>query len=148
MLGIGMWVDRNLDEYHVATFDCGDGRMIFITAATCWAHSQPVYYTVVVNGKTVTPKWDFTDAHGDAKKARFEIVKAENSNLVGLVEVSDSGDRELVLVHDFATGESWPRLRDNEAKNEPSVQRKWQDYFDRLQRENPTLPRSGYFNRQ
>jgi hypothetical protein len=147
VLGLGTWIYRNWEEYHVATLDCGDGRLILITAATAWEVAQPLYYRVVVNGETVVPKVYFTNAPNDGSRYQFDVVKAESGNLVGVVESGESGDPELVILHDFVAGGSWPRLRDDEGSYLPSGQSKWQDYFDRLRRENPTLQRSKYFNR-
>jgi hypothetical protein len=147
-VGFGIWVYRIAvqDEYHVATFDCGDGRTIVITAANFWEVSQAVHYTVLVNGEVVSPKRYFTNANGNSGTLlRFDTVTAEDNNLVGVVQISESGERDLVILHDFATGESWPRLRDNEVSYAPSVKKKWRRSFDRIQQENPTLRRPSDF---
>lgn len=135
LLGIGRWLYLNLDEYHVATLDCGGGRKIIITAASSWEMSQPVCYQVVVDGATVVPKWTFHYAH-PPERLRFSLVTAEEGDLVGVV--SESGDRhDALILHDFRTGDSWPALFFN--GNSPGVERRLGRAFNRLQAENPGL---------
>jgi hypothetical protein len=51
-------------------------------------------------------------------------------------------------MHDFNSGASWPRfLGDYSWDKSEFAKRKSQELFDRVQRENPQLPRPEYLNR-
>jgi hypothetical protein len=142
LLGLGWWIYENSGEQHVVTLDCGAGRRIVITASSSWECARPVHYRVVVDGKTVVPTHFIDCCDGNAEPLeilKFRLVQAEEGNLVGVIEESVSGEIRLVILHDFDKGESWPGL--------PCVQSKLQDYFGRLQRENPGLKRPSEFSR-
>ena len=150
LLGFGRWawVWLSQDEYQVATLDCGDGRKIIITAESFWDMSQAVFYRVEADGTIVVPTTEFTrTSDGDTEHLRYHLVRAENDTLVGVVMKYPSDEATVVILHDFAKGESWPRLRGDEVSYMPSVQSKWQDYFDRLQRENPGVSTPSDFRR-
>lgn len=107
LLGVGRWAWDYLsqDEYHVATFDCGHGRKIIVTAESYWEIAQSVHYRVVVDGQTVVPTWSFDLIQPD-EKVQYDLVTAEKGELAAVV--SDRSGGELRILHDFRTGESWP----------------------------------------
>jgi hypothetical protein len=68
-----------------------------------------------------------------------------------------AGDRRLACVYDAKhdwyiifdkeSGESWPRLREDDSPNDLAVKQKWLSRFRRLKAENPRLPVPSYFQR-
>lgn len=98
---IRLWNNCN----HVETLDCGAERRIIITGDLIWEKSRPLYYEVVMGTHVSTAKC-FFDALGPDEEAKFTVVTANNGELIGVV----SEDRDVVIVHDFATGDSWPAL--------------------------------------
>lgn len=96
LLAVGWWLFR--DEVHLATFSCGKGRKIFVTA--------------------------------------------ENGDVVGVVDAMRD-EKEVLVLHDFTTGESWPyQPRDVSWNTPPDDPRRWKwvEPFKRLRAENPGLP--------
>lgn len=122
----------------IATLDVHNQRRIIFTADVCFENdSRPIYYQVWESGRMVTPT---TFVHNDDGAARhtFATFYAEGGSLVAVLDTT-VGVPELVVMEDFAAGESWPRLRDNEVATDKVVKQKWQRIFERLQRENPQL---------
>ncbi len=94
-------------EFEIARIDCGSNREIVITAARSWEISQPIYYYVVVNGKTVVPTTyiDNNDPDNDPSTLRFSHYSTNDGNIVG-VTYADHPSHYLV-VHDFSSGTSY-----------------------------------------
>lgn len=131
------------DPVPISALVVGKGRTIEITAQSCWEISRSVYYEVKENGKVVTPLYVITFDSG-SDEHRYAIVSAKGGSLIGVVDTTQT-PHELVILHDFRSGESWPRLRDDEVSYDEAVRKKWRDLFDQLQGENPQLHRPKYF---
>lgn len=95
--------------------------------------SRGIYYEVREADKVVTRKTFFETDDGNTRHT-YTIISAEQQNLIGVLEGSD-----LVIIQDFRTRETWPRLNDNELSYDPAVKAKWRDTFKRLKAENPKL---------
>ncbi len=135
VLGLGRWVYLNWDEYHVATFSCGAGRAIVITADSAWEISQPVHYRVITDGKAARPKRTFYFAI-PGETPQFSLVSTENGAIAGVVRV-EPDSRDVLIVHDFATGDSWPALFNGESDD--ADRSRLQGAFERLHAENDGL---------
>ena len=131
------------DSVPISTLVVGKDRTIEITAQSCWEISRSVYYEVKENGRVVTPLYSMTFDSG-SDEHRYAILTARGGSLVGVVDTTQT-PHELVILHDFRSGESWPRLRDDEVSYDAAVRKKWRDLFDQLQSENPELKRPEYF---
>ncbi|MGB8703208.1 MAG: hypothetical protein WCD18_27630, partial [Thermosynechococcaceae cyanobacterium] len=127
----------------IAELDVQSQRTVIIMAGRCWEISRPIYYEVREAGRLVTPTTYISGDSGNEAHA-YKVVYAESGALVGVIETTRA-QPELVLIQDFKSGESWPRLRDNEVSYEEPVQRKWKDIFERLRRENLQIPTPDYF---
>lgn len=98
---IRLWQNRD----YVATLDCGVERRIVISGDSIWEISRPLYYEVMIGSHASTAKCVFHYLFPD-EEARFTVVTANEGELIGVV----SEDRDVVIIHDFATGDSWPAL--------------------------------------
>ena len=136
-------VTHACDPVPISTLVVGQGRTIEITAESCWEISRSVYYEVKENGNVMTPRYAMTFDSGNDEH-QYAILSAKGGSLVGVVDTSQT-THELVILHDFGSGESWPRLRDDEVSYNEAVRKKWRDLFDQLQSENPELNRPEYF---
>lgn len=91
--------------------DAGDGRSIWILFADQWFEISSWSYEIHENGRTIVPTthlWSCCDADYN-----FEIVSSCDKTVIGLVRPSRPG--VLHVVHDFATGATWPRGDDRDA---------------------------------
>jgi len=131
------------DNVPISELVVGNGRTIEVTAASCWEISRSVYYEVKENGKVVTPLFVMT-SDGGSDKHQYAVLTAKGGSLIGVIETTRT-PHELVILHDFSSGESWPRLRDDEVSYDEAVRRKWRDRFDQLKSENPELNKPRYF---
>ena len=131
------------DPVPISELVVGNGRTIEITAQSCWEISRSVYYEVKENGNVVTPLCAMTFDSG-SDRHRYAMLSARGGSLVGVVDTSQT-PHELVILHDFGSGESWPRLRDFEVSYDDAVRKKWRGLFDQLKSENPELNRPKYF---
>jgi hypothetical protein len=99
-----------------------------------------IYYQIEKQGDIAVPK---TYLHLDFDYTfDFKVVFAESNALACLYDTK-LWTEGLYIIWDQGSGESWPRLRDDEVSYEPSVQQKWADRYTRLKRENPILPAFG-----
>lgn len=117
----------------LAHLSAGHNRVIDVRAAVNWEVSRGFYYEVRDAGRVITPKTFFEYDDGSAKHS-YSLVFAERQELVGVVE-----NGVLVIIQDFQSGESWPRLRDDEVFSDPAVKAKWMNVFKRLKAENPRI---------
>lgn len=128
----------------IAELDVGQRRTVLITADNCWEISRPIFYEVTDGGKVITPT-SYIDGDGGNDSHTYSVVYAEGGALVSVLETTRA-PQELVIMQDFKSGESWPRLRDTEVSYDLDVQEKWRGIFERLRRENPLLPIPKYFS--
>jgi hypothetical protein len=84
---------------------CGAERRIIITGDPDWEISRPLHYQVVIGTHVSTAKCFFYALSPD-EEAKFSVVTANKGELIGVV----SEDGDVVIIHDFATGDSWPAL--------------------------------------
>jgi hypothetical protein len=139
LLAVGWWLFR--DEVHLATFSCGKGRKIVVTADNFWEISRPVHYRVRVNGETVVPTTSFDYVFELRASPKYHLVTAANRDVVGVVDAMRD-EKEVLVLHDFTTGESWPyQPRDVSWNTPPDDPRRWKwvEPFKRLRAENPGL---------
>ena len=108
-----------------------------MTAGVCWEVSRPIYYEITEDGRILVPK-TYINGDGGHDEHQYMAIFAEGGSLVGVVETT-GGTRVLVVIQDFKTGESWPRVKDDEVSYEEKVVRRHQNLFDRLRKENPAL---------
>ena len=134
-------VCSSCNDAHVAHLSVGRGRAIDIWAEASWEINRGIYYQARDGDRVITRK-TFFDADDGGTRHTYTLVSAERQELVGIVE-----NGELVIIQDFQTGESWPRLRDDEVSYDPAVQAKWRATFKRLKAENAALRASGYLER-
>ena len=136
-------IGRKITDYvcerddEISRLDVGHGREIRMTAGVCWEVSRPIYYEITEDGRILVPK-TYINGDGGHDEHQYMAIFAEGGSLVGVVEAT-GGTRVLVVIQDFKTGESWPRVKDDEVSYEEKVVRRHQNLFDRLRKENPAL---------
>ena len=129
----------------IATLDVHNQRHIIFTADSCFENdSRPIYYEVRESGRVFTPTTYIGNDDGNQGHT-YQVFFAEGESLVAVLETTAT-PAEIVIMQDFNSGESWPRLRENEVAREEFVKRKWQGVYERLRRENPQLPKPEYLN--
>ena len=128
----------------IAKLDLKHQRTAIVTAASCWEHARPIYYEIKEAGQVITPTTYIGNDNGDDTH-QYTVFYAEDESLIAVLETTATTP-EIIIMQDFKSGESWPRFRDNEVGTEESVRQKWRGIFDRLQRENPQLPKPQYFS--
>jgi len=94
-------------QYEIATFDLGKQRSIQILASEYIEVTQSIYYQVKVDGKVVIPLFMICSTldHGQLD---FQALLARDGDLVGVFE--KELPQEILVVHDFKTNASWPRV--------------------------------------
>jgi hypothetical protein len=118
----------------LAELDAGNGRGIKITGRGCWDY-RDLSYEVKDQSTVVSPKYMFGLDTGEYHT--YSLVHAENKSLVGVLDITTKPFR-LIAIYDFRSGDSWPRLRENESYDD-AQQRKWPIMFQKLSLENPDL---------
>ena len=72
-----------------------------------------------------------------------ETAASVDGSVIGLWAAGEAED-VFVLYH-VPTGESWPRLRDDEVSITPSAREKWYSRYALLKANHPDLPLPNYF---
>jgi hypothetical protein len=97
------------EQYVVTTLDAGQDREVVIWADRYVENCQPFYYEVKVSGRITSPM-SFISCSWE--EPPFKLLSSKDRNLVGVVD----GERPevLLVLHDFASGETWPRGKDSD----------------------------------
>lgn len=97
-------------HYPVTQLDAGDGRSISIMAKRYYEQDQPVYYQVDVGKETVVPRTYMSSIDpDDVKHLHLRLVSNKDRSVIGVVE--DRLPQKVWLLHNFSTGETWPRCQ-------------------------------------
>lgn len=129
----------------VASHAFGDGYRIRVwwqySAIWDWddVPEPHLFYDVTRNGQTVVPEtWLHLDL-GEDQDFDVATAAADGGNLVCVYD--RNAFKRLFILFDVRSGESWPRLRDDESSSDPAVEAKWAERYHRLLAENPGFPR-------
>jgi hypothetical protein len=96
--------------YDVAKLDAGGGRSITVFAERYYEDDQAVYYRVEVDGRVTIPDSYASGIDPQAlTKAHLKLVSNNSHSIVGVVD--EQLPQKIWLLHNFATGETWPRCQ-------------------------------------
>lgn len=131
-------------SHHIATVDFGTHYSVRLwneyPNLKNWdpdISSPSIYYEITRFGKIIVPKtWLGLDFN-----YKYDIRYAYDASKT-LICVYDTHlwDEGLFVIFDMRSGESWPRLRDDEVSYDPQVTQKWISRYRLLILENPDLP--------
>lgn len=93
-------------KYEVAELDAGEGRKVLILAQRYPEDLQPYFYRVEVNGQEIVPD-TYISSEDPKSKFVLKLVSNKDGSLIGVVE--ERVPQKIWLLHNFATGETWPR---------------------------------------
>src|SRR5215203_3322918 len=130
----------------VTGYNFGDGYSIRVwwqySAIWDWDDGEEPHlvYDVTKNGRSVVPEGYL--GLGLDKNQDFDIATAVADNGTLVCVYDRNAFKRLFILFDTRNGESWPRLRDDEAPGDPAVEAKWAKRYRQLLAENPDIPRS------
>lgn len=110
-----------------------------------WDVGDCLYYRVIKDGKQVVHMTYLTNHD---RNMALDITTFRDANLtVAAAHGRPPLDPNfpVLVIFDLESGESWPRLRDDEVSHDPAVKAKWQRRYASLLADNPDLPRPHYF---
>jgi hypothetical protein len=124
-------------------FDIGRGRTLCIWSIRrdfeIDVNPPMIYYRLDQWDKVLVPM-TFLEPD-DGGEYQFKVVFADGGRLACVYEkVLAKKYSSYLLIFDADSGESWPRLRDDETESHPGVMDKWRERYRRLKAENPELP--------
>lgn len=95
-------------KYHnVAKLDAGGGRSIIVFADRYFENQQAIYYRTEVHGQVVIPDSYISSIDPDVvAKSHLRLVANKAGSIVGVVD--EKVPQKIWLLHNFATGETWP----------------------------------------
>lgn len=99
-----------------------------------------LYYRVFKDGREVVPQTYLTN-HKRNVPIQVQTGASADKTVVGLW----SNNAFELILYDLGSGESWPRLRDDEVSYYPAVQQKWSQRY-KLLKESCELPHIAYFD--
>lgn len=101
-LGLG----KKPEPAPIDQIDVGPGRTIRVTVQPNSQGTLSLHYHVNVDGKPVVERAFFGTLPRTATPPGFVTFSAEDGDLIGITQTSALN--RVVILHDFATGESWP----------------------------------------
>ncbi len=122
-----------------ADLQLDNNRAILITAERCEENNRAIFYEVREGDHVVVPTTYLNGLDGN-NALKFSMVYAEDRTLVGVIETSIT-PHDLVVMHDFKSGESWPRGKDNVVAYGDTEMKRGSEMFRRLSQENSQLPK-------
>lgn len=108
---------KQIDPVKVTDLDVGAGRVFRITVETNFQQTLSLHYHVDIDGQPQIEHAFFGTLPRTSPPPDFVIYADGSGDLVGLAQVTVP-DR-IVIIHDFATGESWPMRKVNYKDNDP-----------------------------
>ena len=127
-------VQRGKSVYSVVTrIDAGSGRSITILLDDTFLEIPGWYFEINEGPQIVVPIYHLSRCCTGVSP-NLKLLSSRDHTLVGLV--GDKRPDVLLVVHDFSSGESWPRGLDTDSI-EANLQR-GRKLRDRLQEDNPT----------
>ena len=125
----------------VARFDCGKGRSLVIKEECEWEVLLCLYYEVHIGETIVVPLTGFSGVDPmEQLTGRFEIVHALGGDLVCIVEKDPNIGDTVVIMHNFATNESWPYVEDADVSYSKRSIAKTNRLYQQASAEHPDLP--------
>jgi hypothetical protein len=101
-------VQRDGEWYDVVTrLDAGAGRRITILKGTEPFEIPSWYYEITVGEQIVMPVTFLSGSCRSDRNAEYQLLISRDHEIVGVV--CEKKREVLLVVHDFASGESWPR---------------------------------------
>ena len=97
---------KQVDPVKITDLDVGSGRVFRITVESNSQQTLSLHYHVDIDGQPQIEHAFFGTLPRTAPPPGFVIHADESGDLVGLAQATVP-DR-IVILHDFATGESWP----------------------------------------
>lgn len=134
------WLQLSRPRSVMARISFPSGVEIIVYEDNFWELSCPVTYEIQRNGQTLVPLTHLT-SYLDQRPGDFKSAMTTDASLYAAWPNSSSKSDDVpIIVFHLPTGESWPRLRDDEVSYTSSVQIKWRDRLAQLKRECPMLP--------
>lgn len=129
-------------------FDLGGGRILSVWSSRgSFPYLGPrlVCYRIDAVAQELVPSTFLnTDAGGDYV---FRCVQADQGRVACVYDVRRAEwNPYFLIMYDAPSGESWPRVRADEANDDPAVIEKWRLRHRRLKEEHPDLPAPEPFN--
>lgn len=127
-------VQRGQTTYAVVTrIDAGSGRSITILRDDTPFEVPAWTYEINVRERIVVPTTYLSGACRSERASDYQLLASKDGTLIGLV--CKERPHILLLVHDFASGETWPRSLMEDQIND-TIQR-GRRLRDRLQTDHP-----------
>jgi len=143
----GLWFLFWLAErpHTIGEYEIGSGAKVELFIRADSDVGDCLYYRVERHGEELVHT-TYLANHERHKDLDIKLFKSSDGSLIGLHSSEPEGEDMIVfIIVDLESGESWPRLRDDEVSYAAHVQRKWNERYSKLKMDNPTLPRPTYF---
>jgi hypothetical protein len=128
-------VQRGKSIYSVmARIDAGSGRSITILLDDTFLEIPGWYFEINEGPQIIVPITHLSRCCSPEVSPNLKLLSSRDHTIIGLVW--DRRPDVLLVVHDFSSGESWPRGLDTDSI-EANIQR-GRKLRDRLQEDNPT----------
>lgn len=137
-----VWFDKPRPRFS-QEFDIGGGRTLRVWSIRDdrdWSYPCPlmVYYRIDSGGSELVHTT--LREHDDGKAYEFRVAITADGKLACVYETARACSSYYLLIYDAESGESWPRVREDETRQMPHVQTKWRERYRRLKAEFPELP--------
>lgn len=144
----GLWfIFTSSATVTIGKYDLGKGIEVklFIESEGWDPLVETLHYRVKKDGRELVPTTVLGHHHGN-DPVEMASFRTDDGSLVGLHRTpTTSSDCLVFIMIDVESGESWPRLGDDESSSDPAVIAKWRRRYSRLKARNRDLPCATYF---
>ncbi len=135
----GVWL-FGPDRVDVGRYKLESGVEVHLFIEADWEVGDLLYHTVQRDGREVVRK-TYLSNHDRKDTFRTYTAASADMSVVGLwAETAD-----VFILYHIPSGESWPRLRDDEVSYTPEVRQKWHSRYLLLRASSHALPVPSYF---
>lgn len=137
LVGIYIHYFNHENKVLLHDIDLKHDRHLKIYAISDWETEPNICYSIHQGNNVLIPL-TYLAISADIK-LDFNIYFVEKDSLVAVHQINDPEWHEFLIIHDFKTGDNWPRLEDNEVSHDSVVISKWQKIWAKIKSHHPRL---------
>ena len=141
LLAVTVWLFFRPEHEDLASYSFEPDVQIRLFAESDFDRPRTLYYEVRREGRVVSPGTMIGLAPEGISPVGASTGSSADGSVVAVWSSSTArGLDSFVILYHLPSGESWPRLRDDETASQPAVQAKWRARYALLRQRYGALP--------
>ena len=135
LLGLAYWWITSPDREEYARYSFPPDLEVRLFIESDFDHAPSLYYEIRKGRRLAVPATYLGPAPEGEKPLDIRTASSPDGSIVAVWAPG-----ELTILYHRPSGESWPRLRDDETSRMPAVRAKWRARFDLIRRQHAGIP--------